>query len=571
MPRIELLAPAKDLATGIAAINSGADAVYIGAARFGARSAAGNPLGDIESLASHAHKYWARVYVTLNTLLRDDELEEAVHLARQIYECGVDALIIQDFGLLECDLPPIPLFASTQTHNSTPDRIEFLEQVGFRRVILARESSLELIQAIRARTTIELESFVHGALCVSYSGQCYLSYARGGRSGNRGECAQPCRLPYTLVDENGRVLLENRHLLSIRDLNLTDHLRELVSSGITSFKIEGRLKEKNYVVNLVGHYRKALDALLRELGERKSSSGEAALDFAPDPNKTFNRGYTTYFLAGRRNRVGANDSPKMVGEPAGRVQAVGRDSFVLDASSAELNSGDGLSFFDRQGRLTGTMVMRTAGKDVFPAKMTGIERGLALYRNYDHQFISQLGKSKPCRKIGVKMLFRESPGGYRLELTDEDGVQALLDLKCEAQTAQKQDAARATLEKQMRKLGGTEFACAGLALEVQSIPFVAVSLLNDLRRGAIESLREQRRLQRQIMEAAIIPNSVPYPERELNYLANVLNRKAAAFFQRHEAVVVEPAAESCRLRHSPPAVLPLSVRRLFNISGHGYT
>jgi len=543
MTRIELLAPARDLDTGLAAINSGADAVYMGAARFGAREAAGNALEDIESLARHAHKYWAKVYVTLNTLLRDDEIEEAVCLAHRVYECGADALIIQDFGLLECDLPPIPLFASTQTHNATPEKVAFLEKVGFQRVILARELNLEQIRAIRAQTSLELETFIHGALCVSYSGQCFLSYACGGRSGNRGQCAQPCRLPYSLVDGRGRILLKDRHLLSIRDLNLTDHLHALVSSGITSFKIEGRLKDKTYVMNVVGHYRRKLDALLPELGAGKSSSGEVELDFTPDPHKTFNRGYTTYFLSEDRHRIGSNDTPKMVGEPVGTVASVARNSFVL-AGSAELHRGDGLSFFDRVHELTGTTVSRAEGNLIWPAKMAGIQPGLELYRNHDHRFITSLRRSEPRRKIGVRMTFRAIPGGYQLAMKDEDGIGITRDWACASGPAQKQDVARASMEKQLTRLGGTEFACTGLELAVEPAPFLAVSLLNERRRNAVDDLREERRLRRPTLKATRVPNEIRYPERELNYLSNVLNRKAAAFFHRHGSVVLEPAVES---------------------------
>jgi len=543
MTRIELLSPAKDLETGLAAIQSGADAVYIGAARFGAREAAGNSLEDIERLARHAHKYWAKVYVTINTLLRDDEIEEAVHLARQVYECGADALIIQDFGLLECDLPPIPLFASTQTHNATPGKIAFLEKVGFQRVILARELSLEQIRGIRAQTSLELETFIHGALCVSYSGQCSLSYACGGRSGNRGQCAQPCRLPYSLVDERGRILLKDRHLLSIRDLNLTDHLHDLVSSGVTSFKIEGRLKNKTYVMNVVGHYRRELDALLPKLDASKSSSGEVELDFAPDPHKTFNRGYTTYFLSGGRNRIGSPDTPKMVGEPVGTVASVARNSFVLDGST-EIHSGDGLSFYDPAHELTGTTVARAEGNIIWPARMAGIRPGLQLYRNHDHRFLAKLRKSEPRRKIRVRMTFRAIPGGYELALTDEDGIGITRDWTRAFVLAQKQEAARASIEKQLTKLEATEFACTGLEVTVEPVPFLAVSLLNEWRRNAVDALREERRLRRPSLKADRTPNDIQYPERELNYLSNVLNLKAAAFFRRHGSTVLEPAVES---------------------------
>jgi len=264
--RTELLAPARDLTCGVAAIDCGADAVYIGAPRFGAREDAGNAVEDIAALVAHAHAYWARVYATVNTILFDDEVHQARDLIWRLHEIGVDGIIIQDVGLLECDLPPIPLIASTQMHNNSPERVAFLDQVGFQRAILARELDLNQIRAIRRATGIGLECFVHGALCVSYSGQCYLSYALGGRSGNRGQCAQPCRKPCMLVDADGKVLARNRHLLSLRDLNLSEHLRELIEAGVCCFKIEGRLKDRLYVANVVASYRARLDEVLAEMG-----------------------------------------------------------------------------------------------------------------------------------------------------------------------------------------------------------------------------------------------------------------------------------------------------------------
>ena len=310
MTPVELLAPARDLECGIAAIDCGADAVYIGAPRFGARSAAGNAPEDIAALVRHAHKFWARVYVTLNTLLLDDELEPARRLAWQLHEIGVDGLIIQDAGLLECDLPPMPLIASTQMHNHTPERVAFLEHAGFRRAILARELTLDEIRAIRAAApAIELECFVHGALCVCFSGQCLLSYALGGRSGNRGQCAQPCRRAYTLVDAEGRTLASDSHLLSLHDLNLSDRLPDLLAAGVTSFKIEGRLKDRTYVANVVAFYRERLDEAMRAAtGFERSSSGTSSPGFEPDLAKTFNRGFTTYFLDGRAEAVGSPET-----------------------------------------------------------------------------------------------------------------------------------------------------------------------------------------------------------------------------------------------------------------------
>jgi 23S rRNA 5-hydroxycytidine C2501 synthase len=543
VPQIELLAPARDMETGVAAIDCGADAVYIGAPRFGAREAAGNSLSDIGKLVEYAHRYWARVYVTLNTLLHDDEVAEAVRLAHQMHEAGADALIIQDVGLLECDLPPIPLFASTQMHNNSPEKVSFLEQVGIQRVILARELSLQEIRSIRAGSSVELEAFIHGALCVCHSGQCYLSYAFGGRSGNRGECAQPCRKSYSLLDEKGNRVVSDRYLLSIRDLNLTGQLRELLDAGVTSFKIEGRLKDKAYVMNVVGHYRREIDAALRAPGERKSSSGTVELDFAPDPDRTFNRGYTSWYLSGIRTKMGATDSPKMVGEPVGEVVSCSRESFVL-RGGVQLHNGDGIAFYGDDDELVGTLVNRAAGDVIYPAKMDGIRPGRAIFRNRDHAFLMKLEKSRARRRIGLRMCFSETPSGYRLTAIDEDGVTASKDLDCEKVAARKPEAAIDVVARQIQKLGDTQFACTKFDVQAQPAPFLSVSVLNDLRRGAIEMLTEARRASRPAMFRRPVTSDVHYPKAELSYLENVLNRKAESFYRRHGVTAIEPAAES---------------------------
>ncbi len=543
MNKIELLAPAKDLATGLAAINCGADAVYIGAARFGAREAAGNSLGDLEQLVAHAHRYWAKIYVTVNTLLRDDELPEAVRLIRQLYSAGVDALIIQDVGLLECDLPPLPLIASTQMHNHTPERVAFLEKVGFQRAILARELSLEQIRAIRAQTRLELEVFVHGALCVSYSGQCYLSYAIGGRSGIRGQCAQPCRRRYSLVDSRGQALVSDRYLLSLRDLNLSADLKDLLEAGVGSFKIEGRLKDSEYVMNVVSYYRRQLDAVLSGKGLQRSSSGQSRVTFTPDPAKTFNRGYTTYFLRGRGTAVASMDTPKHVGEPVGKVVSLGHHSFKLTAKSP-LHNGDGLSFFDRQRELRGTVVNSTDGQTVQPDKMAGIEKGATIYRNRDQAFETELSRAQPERRIAVSLKLTESEEGFRLTATDEDGVQAFFELACPKQPAEKPEQARAAAHKQLSKVGGTEFSCAGVEVDLPRAYFLPLSALNALRRGALEQLTRARAEQRPVRPGGVVKNDFPFPAQTLSYLGNVLNEKAAAFYRRHGVMQIAPAAES---------------------------
>ena len=574
---IELLAPAKNADAGIAAIACGADAVYIGAERFGAREQAGNSVADIERLALFAHRYRARVYVALNTLLYDDEFPEALRLVAELYDAGVDGLIIQDMGLLECDLPPLPLIASTQTHNATPEKVAFLERVGFQRAILARELNLDQIRAIRTQTSLELEGFVHGALCVCYSGQCYLSYAIGGRSGNRGQCAQPCRKRYTLKDANGQTLAQNRYLLSLKDMNRAAALRDLLEAGVTSFKIEGRLKDIAYVKNIVSYYRQQLDAILDAEPERfrRASSGRSAIDFTPNPAKTFHRGSTPYFLFSERDNVASLDTPKSIGEKIGAVAEIGAKYFTLSPRSTlcveranlplcgngrgasekqhstrsvergeGLHNGDGLCFFDEQRELQGTLVNSIQGEKIFPASMQGISVGTVIFRNADHQFLKQVENSRAERIITVSLTFRETNDGFALKAIDEDGVQIEETLRCQKTPATNPDAASANLKKQLGKCGGTEFGCADIRVEWSAAYFLPAAQLNALRRAALDKLRKAREASRPIPRVELVKNAIPYPETRLSYRGNVLNTKAAAFYRRHGVTEIEPAAES---------------------------
>jgi len=540
---VELLAPAKDVETGKAAINCGADAIYIGATRFGAREAAGNALDDIASLVDYAHKYWARVYVTVNTLLRDEELPQAELLINDLYNLGIDAIIIQDAGLLELELPPIALFASTQMHNNTPERVAFLEKVGIQRAILARELSLDQILAIRAKTNIELETFVHGALCVSYSGQCYMSYALGGRSGNRGQCAQPCRRVYRLVDNQGRVVHEERYLLSLRDLNLSDDLGELLDAGVRSFKIEGRLKDRSYVMNVVGHYRKKLDALLDGRDIRPTASGKVIFDFFPDPRKTFNRGFTSYFLHGRKKPVGAIDSPKSIGEPIGRIVRLNRNSFTHDGK-VELHRADGLCFYNKQRELVGTTVNDVQGSTIFPDRIEGLAIGTLIFRNHDHVFLNILEKSKTARKITVRFRLAETINGLALFAQDEDSNEAMFTIEIEKSPAEKPEQALEAVDRQLRKLGGTEYECSFVRCDLSEAYFIPLSALNMLRRGALEELSRQRLENFPRQEGGAVINNAPFPQQNLTFQGNVLNQKAEEFYRRHGVHRIDPAAES---------------------------
>jgi collagenase-like PrtC family protease len=541
---LELLAPARDLECGRAAVNCGADAVYIGADRFGAREAAGNALDTIAALAAHAHQYWARVYVTINTLLHDRDLAVAEHLAWRLWEIGADALIVQDVGLLECDLPPLPLIASTQMHNNTPEKVAFLEQVGFRRAILARELRIDEIRAIRlAAPRIELECFVHGALCVCYSGQCGLSYALGGRSGNRGQCAQPCRKPYRLLDSRDRVLHERSHLLSLRDLNLSDYLPELLEAGVTSFKIEGRLKDMPYVANLVAHYHARLDAVIRAQGLRRSSSGASRPGFTPDPDKTFNRGYTPYLLHGRSDSLAFPATPKMVGEEVGRVKTLSKTGITVTTGLA-LHPGDGLCFFDARGELRGTQVNAVQGDTIVIQNIDGVRVGTLLHRNHDHAFMAQVKRAKMERRIAVALILRAASDGIALVARDEDGVETAYHTPCIPTPAKDPDGSLSTIRRQLMKMGNSIHTCSEVVVEASPVPFLAVSALNAMRRNVLDALASAREQRRPRLTGGILRNEAPYPEQELSYLGNVLNNKAESFYRRHSVTRIEPAAES---------------------------
>jgi 23S rRNA 5-hydroxycytidine C2501 synthase len=540
---LELLAPARDLACVRAAIDCGADAVYLGAPRFGAREAAGNLLADIRAAAAYAHRYWARLYVALNTLLTDTELPEAERLAWELAEAGADALIVQDVGLLECALPPLPLIASTQMHNHTPARVAFLANVGFHRAILARELDLAAIRSIReAAPAIELECFIHGALCVSYSGQCALSYALGGRSGNRGQCAQPCRKPYRLLDARSRPVGEWSHWLSLRDLNLTAHLGELVDAGVTSFKIEGRLKDRAYVANAVAHYRRELDAVIRARGLRQSAAGLSSAGFVPDPAKTFNRGFTTYFLHGRNGKVASTATPKIVGEDLGPAAQVAGDRITL-SRPVSVRAGDGLCFF-AQGELLGTRVNTVEGARLQVQDPSKIRPGTILYRNYDHAFVTGIDRARMERRVAVQFTLRRTGSGVSLTVLDENGIEVNRALTGQFESA-RQAGALETIRKQLGKTGGTHYACRGVSVEADPPPFLPLSALNALRRDALDALtvaREDRRPRP--TGGAVRADQPSYPERELSCFGNVLNTRAAAFYRRHGVTRIEPAAET---------------------------
>ncbi len=554
---LELLAPAKNADCGIAAIDHGADAVYIGGPAFGARASAGNSIADIEKLAAHAHRYHARVLVALNTLLRDDELDDARRIAWQVFEAGADALIVQDMGLLELDLPPIQLHASTQTDNRTPEKVRFLEQVGFSQIVLARELSLAEIRQIHiaqkvgasgtAVAAATLEFFIHGALCVSYSGQCYISHAHSGRSANRGECSQACRLPYTLADDAGHIVAHEKHLLSMKDNDQSANLRALADAGIGSFKIEGRLKDLAYVKNITAHYRQLLDALIAASPNayRRASSGRSTHGFTPRPEKTFNRGATDYFVNDRRADIGAFDTPKFAGEAIGAVSAIGPNWFEIEGTT-KFNNGDGVSFFDDHAELVGVRINRVEGRRLFPNEMPAeLAVGQPIHRNHDQEFERLLAKKSAERKIRISMRFSATPDGFELQLTDEEGIVASATLPHANEPAQNADRALATLRDHLAKLGNTIFEAADITLNVTPPPFLPAASVNALRRAAVDKLDAARLAAYRRPPRAIAVSPPPtFPEAELSYLGNVLNSKARAFYERHGVRLIADAYET---------------------------
>lgn len=540
---LELLAPAGTAHIGITAIDHGADAIYVGAPQFSARADAGVSLADIARLIEHAHFYSARVYVALNTILTDREISRALDMIRTIYDLGADGLIIQDTGLLELDLPPIPLIASTQMHNDTPEKIRFLEKVGFQRVILARELSLSEIAAIRQQAKqIELEAFVHGALCVSYSGQCYMSQAVAGRSGNRGVCAQPCRSHYTLTDGDGNTIAKNKYLLSLKDLNLLDRLPELVAAGVTSFKIEGRYKNMDYVKNVTAAYRQAIDAFISaHSGYRRSSSGVSELTFTPDVNRTFNRGYSPYFMSGEREKIASIDTQKSIGQSLGKITAVGKNYFQI--ARGELQNGDGLCFFDAQNHLAGFRVNKVDQGKIYPNSMKSLKTGTILYRNHDIALTRLLKKSSATRRINVEMNFTQQDTFIRLTAKDEDGRTAEVIKNFLFEPSRNHALAKEQIEKHLTTTGNTHFRVTRLTIQPDKPGFLPVSLLNGVRRDVLEKLALARRTAYLPRRTAFKPNDTPYPEKKLDFRANVYNAHARKFYERHGASVEQPAFE----------------------------
>ena len=539
---IELLAPAKNLECGIEAINHGADAVYIGAPRFGARAAAGNSLADIEALVQYAHLYNVRIYVTVNTILRDDELKETEAMIWDLYRVGVDALIVQDMGLTQLNLPPIPLHASTQMDNRTVEKVRFLADAGFRQVVLARELSVNEISRIHAACPDTLlEVFIHGALCVSYSGQCYVSEACFGRSANRGECAQFCRLQFDMTDADGKVIEKGKHLLSLKDMNQSDNLEELLDSGASSLKIEGRLKDVSYVNNVTAYYRQKLDALFKRRKEYvRASSGSVKLAFRPQLDKSFSRGFTDYFAHGRNPGIFSFNTPKSLGEEVGTVKEI-RGNYLTVAGVKAFSNGDGLCYLDAQGRLQGFRVNRVENNKLFPQEMPRIKPKTVLYRNFDQEFDRIMQKKSAERKLVVDVSLAENNFGFTLTMCDEDGNSVSMALSKDKELARTSQ--HDNLINQLGKLGNTPFVPRNIEVDLSENWFIPSSELAELRRATVEKLLALRRINYHCELWRMPETEHPYPQKELTYLGNVMNKEAAAFYQKHGVEKIAPAFE----------------------------
>ena len=575
---LELLAPARDVEIGRQAILHGADAVYLGGPVFGARANAANSVADIAKLVEFAHRYHARIFTTINTILHDAELEEARKLVWQLYDAGVDALIIQDMGLLEMDLPPIQLHASTQCDIRTVEKAKFLADSGFSQLVLARELTVEEIAAVHAAVgdSATMEYFIHGALCVAFSGQCYISHAETGRSANRGDCSQACRLPYTLTDQSGAVVAFDKHLLSMKDNNQSGNLEHLIDAGVRSFKIEGRYKDMAYVKNITAHYRILLDEIMEQRGEfTRASSGTTRHYFRPDPDRNFHRGSTDYFASGRKIDIGAFDSPKFIGQPIGHVVAVGDKSIDIQTSD-ELNNGDGLNFMRKRevvglhvnraeklhGSADGQAVYRVFPKDPINS-YGGLKAGLPMHRNRDHAWDMALTKESAERRIGLWLTLTEWMEGdvlkgLQLSLTDEDGIAATSQLDLNLELAKQADTAIESIKTHLGKLGGTDYSTLGLNVHLSQPWFVPASMLNAMRREAIEVLNAARvaAWQRPARKAPVLPY-VEYPEKSLSFLANVYNDKAREFYKKHGVQMIAAAYEA----HEEAGEVPVMITK----------
>ena len=573
MKKIEILSPAKNLEVGIAAINHGADAVYIGGPSFGAREKVGNSIEDIEKLCNHAAVFGAKVYVTLNTLLFDNELEQARKIAWDCYNAGVDALIVQDMALLMMDMPPIALHASTQCNNTTAEKVKFLEDVGFKQVVLARELSINEIKEIRSKTTVPLEFFVHGALCVSYSGQCYLSHVIGHRSANRGACAQPCRLKWNLEDENGNVLIANRHMLSLRDMNNSKNLEELIDAGITSFKIEGRLKDADYVKNTTAFYRQAIDEIIEKRPDlERASRGVSTPSFVPNLDKSFSRGFTDYFAHGRQKNIDAPFTPKSMGEYIGEIKKIdGKRLIVKLKEDVTLHNGDGLCFLDDDKQLQGFNVNGVEGnvilcsKEISPLPSVGRNdikkivisseakrsREISLYRNFDIIWQKSVENSTGNRKLPIRLELSETSDGLRLSSGNVSVC-----LQCQKDVAKNPEKVIETIRTKLSQWGDTKFVVENIDIQLDTVYFIPTSILGEMKRQLVTEL-EKSLIERHRVGACHFDRpqgaekshsiegdfSTTLEMTRLSYLGNVTNALARQFYENHGVPHIDDGLE----------------------------
>jgi len=543
--KIEILAPAKDLIQGIAAINSGADAVYIGAPLYGARSNATNSIEDVAALVKYAHLFNVQVFVVINTILYDNELENCREMIFELYDIGVDALIIQDMAILEMDLPPIVLHASTQANNRDAAKIKFLKEAGIKRVVLARELNLHQIKEISQASDVELEFFVTGALCVSFSGNCYMSVANGERSANRGSCAQNCRLPYNLIDGNGETLIKNSHLLSIKDFDVTDQIPNLIEAGICSFKIEGRLKDIVYVKNNVAFLRQKLDAFLDENSDKytKASSGKCSFTFDSSLDRSFNRGYTDYFVNERHQSIGSWESPKSKGQYIGKLIATIRNSYQIENGEL-LNNGDGLCFINENKEADGIYVNKVENGIAYPNVLKEIPNGTFIYRNNDAAFIKIVEREDSAvRKIGTKLVLNENENGFELTAIDEDENVSTVHLVHPKETTKNNESIDSTFKINLSKTGFTPYVIDKIEINFNQNWFLPISKINEMRRTVLEQLSEIRLANYHREEHQIVKTTHPYPETKLDFMYNVANKQARKFYERHGVTEIEKAFE----------------------------
>lgn len=544
--KIEILAPAKDLIGGMGAINSGADAVYIGAPQFGARSNANNSIEDVAALVQYAHLFNAQVFVVMNTILYDNELETCRKMIYELYDIGVDALIIQDMAIMEMELPPIVLHASTQANNRDADKIKFLKDAGIKRVVLARELNLHQIKEIYDHADVELEFFVTGALCVSFSGNCYMSVANGERSANRGSCAQNCRLPYNLIDGNGETLIKNSHLLSIKDLDISEQIPNLIEAGIVSFKIEGRLKDVVYVKNNVSYLRQKLDSFLENEGSdkyMKASSGTCTYTFDSALNRTFNRGYTDYFVNERHASIGSWESPKSKGQYIGKLIKTVGNAYEIENGEL-LNNGDGLCFINENNEAEGIYVNKAENGKIYPNVLKEIKDGTFIYRNNDVAFIKIVEREDSAvRKISTTLLLTENETGFELIATDEDGNVSIVNLEHSKEQTKTGESIEENIKTQLAKTGFTPYTADEINIMFSQNWFLPISKINEMRRTVYDQLTQIRLANYKREEHQLVKTSHPYPETKLDFMYNVSNKTARKFYERHGVTEIEKAFE----------------------------